>query len=989
MNNYLTRLGRMDKKIHWLFVFSVLAFAGFAAVVYQQKSTQEKNRKSIYLTYRVITRLERVNTFVVETESALRSYLITKDPVWKQELHSLQQQLYDSIKAFRSTVSDNVLVQQQLDTLEALLQQKKATQDSIANAQLLTGAFLEKIRAKGATRSVKYAIMQLLSRFVRAEEELLAQQIADNEEDYNTGIWIALGAGLFVFFLVLFMLFQLNNDMRLRKRMEDQLISSEVKYRNLIENAGVVVFTTDIDGKILFANNHVLKLTGYNSQDLIGKHFSILIDPAWLEQVMNFYVQQFQQRIPSTTMHFLTRSRNGEEIWVEQFAQLLFDDDHITGFQCMVRNITEKKKIELELIKSEHRLQSILDNTTALIFIKDLEGRYIIVNKRFKEMLGLTDEMVINKTDYDFNPKEMADRYHKNDLRILKTLRAVESEEVVETTEGRRTLLVIKFPLLDDKRQAFGVSGIASDITEHVEDRIQLQEALKNVKDSKELQEQFLANMSHEIRTPLNGIQGMTSLLLETPLNEDQKDFALMIKHSLNNLTAIVNDILDISNIRAGKLMLSKIVFNIIDPIDAIKIQFSNQVGRKKLSFNVIIEENVPKLIIGDPYRLKQVLVSLIDNAVKFTESGSVTLHVGLKEQSAISTIIEFTITDTGMGIAEDKLTTIFESFAQANIEISRSFGGAGLGLAIGKGLVQMQGGNITVQSTRGKGSVFSFYIPYEVPVGGDEQTGIAELVARLKGKRFLIVEDNQVNQQLIAFVLQKAGAIIEIASHGRQAVDYLENGHEYDLVIMDLQMPVMDGYETATHIRKVLGLNIPILALTATALKNDQERCKEVEIDDFMLKPFDFNDLYRRLVALLDREQNIAPTQMNEAVPVTSQKKLYDLSILKEMGDPESIIDIISLILTNTFTEIQKLPDLAKQKKWPELFKVAHKVKGSVSVLQAGSIVQLLAGIETSARQETDLQVMEEKVAGVMTLFADLKTQLQEEKMRLQKEIS
>jgi PAS domain S-box-containing protein len=987
MNNYLTRFGRMDKKIHWLFVFSVLAFAGFAAIVYQQKSTQEKNRKSIYKTYAVITRLERVNTFVVETESALRSYLITKDPAWKQELHTLHQQLRDSINTIRSTVSDNEIVQQ-LDTLEVLLQQKKATQDSIANAQVLAGPFLEKIRGKGESRSVKYAIIQLLSRVVRAEEALLTQQIAGNEEDYNAGIWIALGAGVFVFFLVVFMLFQLNNDMKLRKHMEDQLISSEGKYRNLIENAGVVVFTTDIDGKISFANNHVLKLTGYSSKDLIGKHFSILIDPAWLERVMEFYVQQYHQRTPSTMLHFLTRSRSGEGIWVEQFAQLLFDGDSITGFQCMVRDITEKKKIELELIKSEHRLQSILDNTTALIFIKDLEGRYIIVNKRFKEMLGLTDEMVINKSDYDFNPKEIADRYHKNDLRILKTLRAVESEEVVETTEGRRTLLVIKFPLLDDKRQPFGVSGIASDITEHVEDRIQLQEALKNVKESKELQEQFLANMSHEIRTPLNGIQGMTSLLLETPLTEDQKDFALMIKHSLNNLTAIVNDILDISNIRAGKLMLSKIVFNIIDPIDAIKIQFSNQVGRKKLSFDVIIEENVPKLIIGDPYRLKQVLVSLVDNAIKFTESGRVTLHVCLKEQTVISTIIEFTISDTGMGIAEDKLTTIFESFAQANMEISRSFGGAGLGLAISKGLVQMQGGNITVQSTRGKGSVFSFYIPYELPAGGDEQTGIAELLARLKGKRFLIVEDNQVNQQLIAFVLQKAGAIIEIASHGRQAVDYMENGHDYDLVIMDLQMPVMDGYETATYIRKVLGMDIPILALTATALKNDQERCKEVEIDDFMLKPFDFNDLYRRLVALLSREKNMVSTQNGDTVPAAPQKKLYDLSILKEMGDPESILDIISLILTNTFSEIQKLPELASQKKWPELFKVAHKVKGSVSVLQASSIVQLLAEIETMARQETDLPVIEGNVAAVMGLFSQLKTQLQEEQARLKKEI-
>ncbi len=988
MKNYITRIGRMDKKIRWLFLFAVLSFICFMSILYQQKRSQEKTRQSIYTSYSTINKIEKINTLIVETESAMRSFLITKDNSWKQELDSVQNRLLDSINALRS-LPDTIAIQQQVDTLMALTLQKIAIQDSIVNAKVLPDALFQRIRARGDARPIKYALTTLLARTMLAEEQLLIQKTASNENDYRIGLWITLGGGIFAFILVFSVLYRLNSDIRLRRSTEEKLIDSEGKYRNLIENAGVVVFTTNLEGKVTFTNKQASQLTGYSMKELVGHHYSMLIDPEWVAYVQGFYAEQFMSRVPSTTLQFLTHSRDGRDIWVEQFAQLLFENDNITGFQCMVRDITEKKKIELALNKSELRLQSILDNTTALIFIKDLEGRYIMVNRRFKEMLGLTEDEVIGKTDYDINPGEKADYYHETDTQLLQTLGTIKYEEVIESYEGSRTLLVIKFPLLDDREQPFGISGIATDITELVHNRIELESALKNVKEAKELQEQFLANMSHEIRTPLNGIQGMSGLLLETTLTEDQRDFVMMIKHSLNNLTAIVNDVLDISNLRAGKLMLENIAFNINDPIDAIKIQYTNQVNRKKIAFDVIIEDDVPKLIIGDPYRLRQVLVSLVDNAVKFTESGNVSLCVSLEKQTAFIAVIQFTIEDSGMGIPSDKLTTIFQSFAQADMKISRSFGGAGLGLAISKGLVEMQGGNISVQSVPDKGSVFSFSIPYEIPQNIGEPSDSGTFAAVLRGKHFLVVEDNPVNQQLIDSVLQKTGAIVEMASDGRQAIAYLEKGNKYDLVIMDLQMPVMDGYETAACIRKQLKMTIPILALTATALRGDQEKCKELEIDDFMLKPFDFNDLYRRLADLLQNKKPAKTGLMGKATNNTPGKKLYDLATLKSMGDKESLLDIISLILSNTFSDIQQLPILAREKNWPKLFKAAHKAKGSVSVLQATSILQLLAEIEKNAREETHLSAIEEKVTAVMKLFAEMELQLRDEEKQLREEIA
>ncbi len=989
--NYILR--RMDKKIRWLFVFSLVAFTCSMGILYQQKRSQEATRLGIYNTYSSIKKLGDISFIVLETEAASRGYLLTKDPEWINILRQLHSQLLDSVKEIKALSNESDLEKQYAASLETLVQRKMQLQDSVINSPVVTPTMLQKRRSNGETVQITASIKELLATMKAYEERLLTVRIAKNEKDYNTGVMLALMGGIFAFILVIVILVQLNADITLRRRAEENLIRSESKYRNLIENAGVVMYTADISGNISFANSHVLHLTGYTAEELIGKHFSVLIDPAWTERVVMFYANQFMKKIPATTMHFLTRSRNGEAIWVEQFAQMLFEKDRILGFQCMVRDITEKKMIEEELGKSElkrkeneFRLSSIIENTTALIFIKDLQGRYIMVNKRFKKVFGLTDEMVINKTDYDFNSAERADHYKRLDEEVIKTLTAIESEELIETTEGKMHLLLVKFPLLDDKQQAFGISGIATDITERTESRLQLESALKKAEEAKELQEQFLANMSHEIRTPMNGIHGMTTLLLETPLNNEQKEFASMIKRSLNNLTAIVNDILDISNIKAGKLTLEKIPFQVHDQLEVIRNQFAHEVARKKLSFDLRIDRDVPASIVGDPYRLKQALVSLVGNAVKFTHKGRVNVHVSIKEKTAKTVSLTFRVQDTGIGIPEDKLQTIFKSFAQATMDISRGYGGAGLGLAISKGLVEILGGDISAQSEVGTGSEFSFTIPYELPQSVGNEDEVVVVNGRLYGKRFLVVEDNEVNQKLIGSVLKKVGGINDIASHGKEAIEYFEQGREYDLVIMDLQMPVMDGYETATYIRQQLKLDIPIIALTATALKGDQEKCRQVGMNDFMLKPFDFNDLYRRLVNLLFQEDNVG---IVAAEPVTEGKKLYDLSLLEELDDKESLLDVISLFLENTPGEVLALPALAKDKNWTDLFKQAHKIKGAVAILQANPIAQLLGSIELNAKEGTHLDQLEEQVSALLPMFEEMRASLQKEQEVLTKELA
>lgn len=527
-------------------------------------------------------------------------------------------------------------------------------------------------------------------------------------------------------------------------------------------------------------------------------------------------------------------------------------------------DIILRKQAEGMLKENQAWLQSILDNSTSLMYIKDPQGRYIMANLRFREMLHVGDVDIIGKTDHEFSDPDASDHYKLLDEEVMRTGKSLEIEEVVEHEGNQAHLLSIKFPLLDNNGHQIGIGGIATDITERVNYQQQLIAATREAHKAKEMQELFLANMSHEIRTPMNGIQGMTDLLLDTKLSDQQKEFARIIKRSVNNLLVIINDILDFSKIKAGKLTIEKIDFRLKDVMDHVKGIFDHRVKKKGLLLEVAMDEAIPEALRGDPYRLNQVMINLIGNAVKFTERGSVKVHVALLEKSIERATLHFSVTDTGIGIPESSLPYIFDHFSQGGMDIARRYGGTGLGLAISHRLLQLQGGNISVESVEGSGSVFSFDLSYEYDTAEDvgvTAPAVAVVLADysqcLAGKRFLVAEDNEVNQQLVEHVLRRGGGEVQLAGNGELAIRYLQQGGNYDLIIMDLQMPVMDGYAATRYIRNQLGSPIPIIAMTATALVGEQLRCFEVGMNDYMTKPFEFTDLYKRIVSLLENPRS------------------------------------------------------------------------------------------------------------------------------------
>ena len=398
---------------------------------------------------------------------------------------------------------------------------------------------------------------------------------------------------------------------------------------------------------------------------------------------------------------------------------------------------------------------------------------------------------------------------------------------------------------------------VNKDILRHKTTQRKLIAAISEAQQARKMQEQFLANMSHEIRTPMNGIKGMTDLLLETPLSDKQHDMAGMIKRSINTLLVVINDILDFSKIKAGKLHIEKIDLSIREVLNSTRSLFAHPLHTKGLQLQISVDPQIPDCVTGDPHRLNQVLNNLVSNAIKFTNKGGINIDVRIQEQTVDTIIVCFKVTDTGVGIPEESLGYIFDSFSQASEDTSRRFGGTGLGLTICKQLLQLQGGDISVSSTVGQGSTFQFYLPYgltnkkapEAPSNPATQ----EYKNLLAGKNVLIAEDNEINQKLIEFVLRKAGGAVTIANNGEEAVQHLQQDKAFDLIIMDLQMPKMDGYATTYYIRHQLRLTTPIIAMTATAMKDEQWQCLHAGMNEYMTKPFEFAELYKRIVQLVD----------------------------------------------------------------------------------------------------------------------------------------
>ena len=406
-----------------------------------------------------------------------------------------------------------------------------------------------------------------------------------------------------------------------------------------------------------------------------------------------------------------------------------------------------------------------------------------------------------------------------------------------------------------------GVTIIAYEVTAHVLAKNQLIDATRTAEHKTEVAEfavkakqQFLSNMSHEIRTPMNAIIGFTKVVLKTELTEKQKEYISAIKISGDALIVLFNDILDLAKVEAGKMIFQQSPFSMSGAISEMLHLFEKKTQENNIALVKEYDQNIPEILVGDAIHLRQIILNLLSNAVKFTSKGKITVSVSLLNEDEEKVTVEFIVTDSGIGIKESELSSIFENFKQASANTSKIYGGTGLGLAIVKQLVESQGGSIQVKSEVGKGSVFSFTLSFSKTTEMiKEEDESIELDSEIKNLNILVVEDVALNQLLIKTILYDFKFTCDIADNGKIAIEKLQT-KSYDIILMDLQMPEMNGFEATAYIRNTLKSNIPIIALTADVTTMDVEKCKEAGMDDYISKPVEEKLLYSKIISLMKK---------------------------------------------------------------------------------------------------------------------------------------
>jgi PAS domain S-box-containing protein len=607
------------------------------------------------------------------------------------------------------------------------------------------------------------------------------------------------------------------------------------------------------------------------------------------------------------------------------------------------------RQMSLKLEKEKEQLAVTLESIGDGVITSDIKGNIIMINKAAEELTGWSQQDAIGKSLEDvFRIKdkiknEFVENPYSKVIRVGITM-GLKTQSVLVAKDGvERYVSASNAPIKNSRGSIIGVVVVFRDITKLKQFEEEMKMSKEAAEDSNKAKSEFLANMSHEISTPLNGIIGMTNLTIGTDLTIEQKENLNIVQMCANTLLKVINNILDFSKIEAGKMTIEAIEFEIKEIIDRTVKSHMFAAKEKGLELVYEIAPEIPKYLIGDPVKIHQILNNLIGNAMKFTENGQISITVEIDTATNKNLKLKFSVKDTGIGLTEEDMKQLFKSFSQVDGSITRKYGGTGLGLVISKQLIEMLGGEVWVESKKGVGSTFIFTINYNLlhNIINNEKTNIIEAGLSVnKSLDILIVEDDKVNQTVTNLMLSKKGHKVEVADNGKKALEVLKN-KIFDIILMDIQMPEMDGIEATKQIRKNergTGKHIPIIALTACAVQGDRERFIESGMDEYIAKPVQIDELLKKIIYLVNNAEGMMSFDINTIINENNNAE-----VLRLTNDEENTKDTI-IKLMNTMKNAINSKLIIVIEKTAHLIKESQYADGNLLIRNLAFKIELAA---------------------------------------------
>lgn len=765
------------------------------------------------------------------------------------------------------------------------------------------------------------------------------------------------------------------------KRIEEQIRLSESRYRGIFDNSLALICTHDLNGMIMDLNRASIDTFKFPREQLLGSSLRDLMPAERRADFDDVYMAQIREKGKAEGI-MVALDKDGKKIYLLYHNYLVTNEGeqpYVIGFS---QDITGRFDAERALKKSEEKYRNIIANMNLGLLEVDANEHIIYANNSFCDMCGYELEELLGKnaSAIFWNEEELI----ANEEVVRRRKQGASDAYEIKTRNKngeQKWWLISGAPSFDNKGNFVGSIGIHLDITLQKTLEYELRKAKSDAELSAQAKEVFLANMSHEIRTPMNAILGIGRLLEKTHLGTQQKFYLQTIHNAASNLLVIINDLLDFSKIEAGKLTLEHIGFD-LNALMRNAIQILNHKAEEKgLLFKHTCSKEINGILIGDPYRINQILMNLLSNSLKFTDSGTVTVACELLSDDATTQLVRFKVMDTGIGMSKDFLANLFDKFSQEDESVTRKYGGTGLGMSISKQLIEMMGGTIDVQSEKNQGTTISFDIQFRKGTAADIEQMAPDIIDTqiLKGKRILLVEDNDMNRLLANTILTQYGAGVTEAANGSVAIELI-GAQIFDLVLMDVQMPVKDGIETTKQIRMELDSSIPIIALTANAYKKEAERCLNAGMNDFISKPFEEKALVQMVATWLGRTAPQGGDPEEPAMMAEEQPELlYNLEKLEAISrnNDDFVEKMLAMFCESMPDLVLQLQEAAEQNDWKKVAALAHRMKPSLHTMGIKVLAEDVLLLEDLKHKSNDVAIVRNSIAHVAAIIKKVVQQL------------